>query len=134
MYFRNILDLLQGISDSTPARRRSRVGDWYRPHLGSFLYVNKDGVLCHSETTRPCSDYGGQSSPSSTSGPPPEIRHEVGGNAGSSPGPSMPPMESLVYNDLVGTIEGGGIFWPDLTQATDSTDELVFSYSFTLRF
>ena len=60
--------------------------------------------------------------------------HEAGGNTRSGPGPSIAPVDSLVYNDLMGTIEEGGIFWPDLTQAADATDELVFPCSLTLRF
>lgn len=102
--FRNILDVLQGVKDGP----KFRVQDWYRPHLGEFICVNKDGVLCHTE-----------------------------GDAENGTRSSSVPMESLTYNDLMGETGGAGILWPNpaqtpnsghhMSQTPNGTDELVLS-------
>lgn len=112
-----------------------RVEDWYRPHLGKFLCVDKDGVLCHAEysTLRPRSNGGGQCVGSSIPGQSPEMECD----AGSGSKPSVAPMESLVYDDLMREIEEAGRLWPNPAQTPDSgqpagrtpdtTDGLAFS-------
>jgi hypothetical protein len=113
---RDILDGLQGISDGAPARPRFRVEDWYRPHLGTFLCVNKDGVLCHVECSSTLYNKG-QGVPPSVSGQPPGMGSVTEGNAGIG---SAVPVEFLVYNDLMGEIGGAGIFWPNHAQDPNS--------------
>lgn len=132
--------MLEGINDGTSTRPRFMVEDWYRPHLGRFLCVNKDGVLCHAEHSGPSCpqlNYGDQRVPSSMPGRPPEMGDDTEGDAENESKSSAVPIESLVYNDLMGEIERAGILWPNPAQAPssghhtsqtpDATDGLVLS-------
>lgn len=140
IYFRDILDVLQGINDGMPIHPRFKVGDWYRSHLGRFLRVNKDGVLCHAEYSSsfcPQLSHRGQYVSSSIPNQPLEMGGDTEGDAENRSRSSAVLMEPLVYGDLMGEIEEAGILWPDPTQAPnfghhtsqnpDATDELVFS-------
>ena len=46
---REVLEELQRKGDDEPARPRCRIEEWYRPNLGTFLSIDKDGVLCNPE-------------------------------------------------------------------------------------
>jgi len=110
------LDRLQDMGVVTPTRPRFAVDDWYRQHLGKFLCVNKDGVLCHVEhdaTLCPMSKNDGQGTPLSMPGEPPEMGGDTESDACGGPGSYAVPMESLVYNDLMEEIGGAGILWPN---------------------
>ena len=45
---RDVLEVLQGMSDDVPASPRLGIGEWYRPHLGTFVGVDRDGFLCRA--------------------------------------------------------------------------------------
>jgi hypothetical protein len=132
--------MLQGINDETPTHPRFRVEDWYRQHLGRFIYVNKEGDLCNAG----CGgsffsklNYRGQYVPPSMPGQLPETGGDTEGDAEDGPRSSAVPMESLVCDDLIGEIGGAGILWPNpsqepnsgyyTNQIPDTTDELVSS-------
>lgn len=132
--------MLQRTSDDTPARTRSRVEDWYRPRLGKFLCVNKDGVLCRPEHNRafcPRLNLGGQYVPSPIPGQPQKMGGDIGDDRGNGSTSPAVQMESLGHDSLAGSIGGAGIFWPSPAQApnsgqyasqtSDTVDELVFS-------
>ena len=78
-----------------------RVEGWYRPRLGTFLSVDRDGVLCHAE-------YSGIA----PIGQPPELGCEVKVDGS---GPLLASTDSLTYNDLT-----GGVFWQNLEKGTHS--------------
>jgi hypothetical protein len=101
--------MLQGINDETPTHPRFRVEDWYRQHLGRFIYVNKEGDLCNAG----CGgsffsklNYRGQYVPPSMPGQLPETGGDTEGDAEDGPRSSAVPMESLVCDDLIGEIGG----------------------------
>jgi hypothetical protein len=143
--FRDVLNELQGPSDDMPAHPRFRVEDWYRPRLGTFLYVNKDGVLCPADpecTSTPYSQLNDNDQGVLYSMP---GQPEMGGDAEANPCTgSVVPTEFLVYDDLMGEIGDAGIFWPNpapglnsgqhTNQTPDTTDGLVFPYYLALRF
>lgn len=136
IYLSNILHALQGMNVDAPARPRFE--DWYRPHLGTFLCVNKDGVLCHVESPwAKHSSTRDQSPVLPIPGKLPEVGGETEDDACTGSGSYVAPLEPLVHNDLMGGIEGAGIFWPNSVQGPNSgqlagqtlntTDGLVFS-------
>jgi len=113
----DILDVLQGTSVNALARPRFRVEDWYRVRLGTFLYVNRDGVLCHTEHSSTFSrqlNSQGQRTPPSIPDELPES------DACNGPGSCAIPMESLEYNDLIGESGSTGLFWPNPARGFDS--------------
>lgn len=98
---RYILDALQGTDDGTLTCAKHRVEEWYRPHLGKFLSVDRDGVLCHPE-------YSGIA----PTGQPPELGSELKVDGS---GPLLASTDSSTCNDLT-----GGVFWPNPEKGTHS--------------
>lgn len=129
IYIRDVLEVLQGMGDDTPAGPRLRIEEWYRPHLGRFQTIDKGEVLCHAEDSGMHSAKWNnveQAAPSSILGQPLE------NNTGCFDGTRSPmvPTDSLIYSNLMESAlwpnsEGGVDAGQHPSQSTQTTEGFV---------
>lgn len=103
---RDVLEVLQERGGGTSACPKLRLEEWYRPHLGTFLDVDKDGFLCqekYDDINSTKLDNSAKGVSSSTLGHPPGDETQIDNSGSSDIWPLM-----------------GDILWPNHGGETDS--------------
>ncbi|KAF9778871.1 fungal-specific transcription factor domain-containing protein [Thelephora terrestris] len=111
-YMLNLLDVVQGMDDGLPAKHK--VAEWCRPHLGTFLSIDKDGVLCHAEyNSVGCTQSNGEGRgvPPSPRAQPSGLGRETKVDGIRSP---LVSRDSLIFSDLT-----EGMLWLNPDEGTD---------------
>lgn len=109
-----------------------KIAEWYRPHLGAFLNVDKDGLPCRAEPSGTHSTRLNNTGSSSVLGQSPGDERELDGFRS-----SVVPTDSLVHSH-----PAEGTFWSNLGEGNDygqhasqspwAMEGLVYPCSFVL--